>query len=495
MPFLIWLITNKIGFEVTFYYICVFALFIVFSFLQNNINILKINKLIVAFALCEAIICILQSLGIVKSIANFFAIAGIAANPNVTAMFIVMSLPAIISLFSKENRKILCLIIGIEVVALILLKSRTAFVGICVIAFCLFLKNYYKNRKIIVIISVCVVLMGILIVPKLYNFKKDSADGRFFIWKVATEMITDKPLGYGYGTIVNSYNKAQSVYIQTHTLTKQEQKTAEYVYNFMNDYLEMAVMGGIAGGILYLMFVISILYLGLKHWKTDFYAFLAVLVFAVMGLMNFAFFAPQIALLFAYYSAISTKNAKTLCEIKPNRNIFLIVGLAFLFVACGYVYTRFKVNSAYNLYYDKNITEAKTELQKLKLFTSNEIYSLCFGDCYFAEKNFENALNYYSKAVDFAYHPKTLIKMANCEFHLQNYEPALEYLHSASNIQPVLFEPHYCEMMVYLKSRNFEKAQEKANFILQKEIKFQNKKIDYFKEQANKVLKIKELQQ
>ena len=84
--------------------------------------------------------------------------------------------------------------------------------------------------------------------------------------------------------------------------------------------------------------------------------------------------------------------------------------------------------------------------------------------------------------------------MANCEFHLQNYEPALEYLHSASNIQPVLFEPHYCEMMVYLKSRNFEKAQEKANFILQKEIKFQNKKIDYFKEQANKVLKIKELQ-
>jgi len=231
-----------------------------------------------------------------------------------------------------------------------------------------------------------------------------------------------------------------------------------------------------------------------RNDKGNFYAFLGVLAFAVMGLMNFAFFAPQIALLFAWYSAISTKNAKTLCEVKPNKNIFLIVGLAFLFVAGGYVYTRFKVNSAYNLYDDKNITGAKTELQKLKLFTSNEIYHLCFGDCYFAEKDYESALNYYSKAVEYAYHPKTLIKMANCEFRLQNYEKAIEYLHSASNIQPVLFEPHFCEMMVYLKSGNFEKAQEKANFILQKEIKFENKKIDYFKEQASKVLKIKELQ-
>jgi len=539
MPFLIWLITNRIGFEVTFYYICVFALFIVFSFRQNNINILKINKLIIAFALCEAIICILQSLKIVTSTTIFFEVAGISTNPNVTAMFIVMSFPAIISFFSKGNGKILCLIIGIELIALILLKSRTAFLGVCVIAFCLFLKNYYNNRKIIAIISVCVVLIGILAVPKLYNFKKDSADGRFFIWKVATEMIIDKPLGYGYGTIVNSYNKAQSVYIQTHTTTKQEQNNAEFTYNLMNDYLEMAVMGGIAGGILYLTFIISILLFGLKYStchcgldpqsvdlqsrrknkaiagqarndsthqarndsilqarndKRDFYAFLGVLGFAVMGLMNFAFFAPQIALLFAYYSAISAKNAKTLCEIKPNKSIFLGLGLVFLFVACGYIYARFKVNSAYNLLDSKNITEAKTELQKLKLFTSNEIYHRCFGDCYFAEKDFENALICYSKAVEYAYQPKTLIKMANCDFHLKNYDKAVEYLHSASSIQPVLFEPHYCEMMIYLNSGNFEKAQEKANFILKKEIKFQNKKIDFFKEQANKVLKINKLQ-
>ena len=494
MPFVIGLITNRIGYEVTFYYGCVFALFIVFSFRQNNINIRQINKLIVAFAFCEAMICMLQSLELVTSATKFFEVAGISTNPNVTAMCIVMSLPAIISLFNKENRKILCVIIGIELVALILLKSRTAFLGVCVIAFCLLLKNCCKNRKMMAIVSICVVLTGILAVPTLYNFKKDSANGRFFIWKVATEMIIENPAGYGYGTVVNSYNKAQSVYIQTHTTTKQERNTAAFIYNLMNDYLEMAVMGGVAGGVLYLAFVTGILYVGLKYRETDFYAFLGVLAFAVMGLVNFAFFAPQVALLFAWYAAISTKNAKTLYKFKPNKSIFLIVGLAFLCVACGYVYARFKVNSAYNLLDNKNITEAKAELKKLKLFTSNEIYYRCFGDCCFAEKDFENALNYYSKAVEYACQPKTLLKMANCDFHLQNYEKALEYLHVASHIQPVLFEPHYCEMMIYLHSGNFEKAQQKANFILQKEIKFENPKIDFYKEKANKVLKIKQLQ-
>jgi hypothetical protein len=338
------------------------------------------------------------------------------------------------------------------------------------------------------------VVIGILAIPKLYHFKKDSADGRFFLWKLATEMISDKPLGYGYGTIVNSYNKAQSVYFQTHITTRQEQNTAEFIYNLMNDCLEMAVMGGIAGGILYLAFVSSILYCGLKHWKTDFYAFLGVLTFAIMGLVNFAFFAPQVVLLFAYYSAISTKNAKTLCEIRPNKNTFLVCGLVFLFVACGYIYARYKVNAAYKLLDNKDITGAKTQLQKLKLFTSNEIYHRCFGDCYFIEKDFEKSLHYYSKAVEYAYQPKILIKMANCEFYLQNDEQALAYLHSASNIQPVLFEPHYCEMMIYLNEKNVEKAQEKANFIMKKEIKFTNKKIDFYKEKAYRVLKIKELQ-
>ncbi|MDR2510950.1 MAG: O-antigen ligase family protein [Bacteroidales bacterium] len=385
-------------------------------------------------------------------------------------------------------------IIGIEIIALILLKSRTAFLGVCVVAFCLFLKNFYKNKKIIVLSGICIVLICILVIPKLYNFKKDSADGRFFIWKVATEMITDKPLGYGYGTIVNCYNKAQSTYIQTHTTTKQEQNTAEFTYNLMNDYLEMSVMGGVAGGILYLTFVVSVLYLGLKYWKRDFYTFIGVLVFAVMGLMNFAFFAPQVVLLFAYYAAISAKNAKVFCEIKATLNIFLVFGLAFLFVACGYIYVRFKINYAYELLENNHITEAKIKLQKTKLFTSNEIYYRCLGDCYFAEKDFAYSLNYYSKAVEYAYQPKTLIKMANCEFHFQNYEQALKYLHSASNVQPVLFEPHYCEMIVYLKSGKFEKAKDKAIFILQKEIKLQNKKIDFYQEQASKVLKITELQ-
>jgi len=67
IPFLTLLITKTIGFEVAFYYLCVFALFMVFYFRQNYININNINKLIITFALCESIFCVLQFLNFLLS--------------------------------------------------------------------------------------------------------------------------------------------------------------------------------------------------------------------------------------------------------------------------------------------------------------------------------------------------------------------------------------------------------------------------------------------
>jgi len=66
---------------------------------------------------------------------------------------------------------------------------------------------------------------------------------------------------------------------------------------------------------------------------------------------------------------------------------------------------------------------------------------------------------------------------------------AIDDLNFAANIEPILFQPHYDLMMLYLRNKDIKRAKEKAKYIVKKRIKIPSKQIDYYKQQANKVLK------
>lgn len=170
---------------------------------------------IVIIALTESVIVLLQVVGVVASKNSFFLCTGSWVNPNVTAMFLAMSLFGLLKLKERSEKKLLLNLSLLGIVsAICLLQCRSAY-----LAAILFLANYYgQNIKKILSKkwkllrpSLAATLFALLIIIAAYllsiSFKKESATARVQIWKNSLNLIIKRPAtGYGFGLFEKQYN-------------------------------------------------------------------------------------------------------------------------------------------------------------------------------------------------------------------------------------------------------------------------------------------------
>ncbi|MBO5191946.1 MAG: O-antigen ligase family protein, partial [Bacteroides sp.] len=103
----------------------------------------------------------------------------------------------------------------------------------------MFFRNHWKG-----------VLMGGAVLAVLacgaYHLKKDSADGRLLMWKVAARAVCERPwTGYGWESVAGAYGDAQEAYFANGDYTATEAHVAgspEYVFN---EYLQVAMAWGV----------------------------------------------------------------------------------------------------------------------------------------------------------------------------------------------------------------------------------------------------------
>ena len=279
-----------------------------------------------------------QWLGFMDSENPLFPITGFNDNPNVTAMYLVGVMPLLFHRFTKReaNRphgvpSLRWRVLGgaFIILAILLLRCRTAYIGLAV-EICVFLLikfspterkieklksgkievsskkelplfnsstfQFYKDKKLPLFNSstfkfykVCIVCGTIIIaaisVGKLYNMKRDSADGRLLIWRLSAQMIAEQPLGHGYGLFEKHYNLRQAEYFRNNGGTDTERRNAAFTCMAYNDYLEHGVDGGIIGMAFLIGFYALAIRRAYKQGDTAATAILA--AFAVMSLMNF----------------------------------------------------------------------------------------------------------------------------------------------------------------------------------------------------------------
>lgn len=243
-------------------------------FSKAAINLLSVCKIITIIAIIESVICILQYFGFIPSLDSLFKVTGSNVNPNVTAMFLAMAVPALLLVLfnpikvSNLYRVLSTTSIILCLIALILLQCRTAFIGTAVSTvliinhqFQLLHKLQTKFSKPIIILIVATTLcLTAIAFTLLYHHKQASSDGRLFIWKISLQAIAHKPiLGSGYGQFEHDYNLAQAKYFATGTATKQEIRNASYVHMSYNEFLENLFEGGIIGLVLFLALIATFL--------------------------------------------------------------------------------------------------------------------------------------------------------------------------------------------------------------------------------------------
>lgn len=253
-----------------------------------------INGLIF-IALIQVFFIMLQFLGITDSGNPYFKIVGATENPTVAAIYFVGVLPLLQSRIKCNKLGIFYIfLLLLLLLCIYLLKCRTAYIGCLVVA--LVYTIMLKGRSVFGIldnVKKWVVVLGFVSFVifaggmKLYELKKDSADGRILIWKLSTELIAENPWGYGYGLFEKNYNLKQADYFRAKKYSDAELRNASFIYMPYNDFLEHGVEGGVVGGMFLLLFYVVMIVMALKRKQCV--ASAIFISFGVMSMTNFVY--------------------------------------------------------------------------------------------------------------------------------------------------------------------------------------------------------------
>lgn len=266
-----------------------------------------------------------QRMGFMEPESSMYPVTGACDNPNVTAMYLVGCVPLIVHRLRCSDRKVAyVLFLVLALLAVVLLRCRTAYIGLAVEAAVFFLFSSKDSRikgfsllknsegdnpKIhsslgkvfLAVVALLVVSVGAV---RMYQMKRDSADGRLLVWKVSASMIAEHPMGCGYGLFPKHYNLRQAEYFHEEHGTETERRNASFVYMAYNDFLEHGVEGGVIGMLFLMGFYVLIIKDSSLPSKGGRCLSAVLYAFAVMSLVNFVVAGIQTWLLVICCAAV-----------------------------------------------------------------------------------------------------------------------------------------------------------------------------------------------
>lgn len=176
-----------------------------------------------------------------------------------------------------------------------------------------------------------------------YNLKRGSADGRLFLWKIATQAIAKEPVfGVGLGNFAGAYGQAQYNYFSK-GIDEKEAMTADCPAYAFNEFLQIGVEQGIIGLLLFLGVVILAIRGCLRDKKKAgiLGAIVAVLVFAFT---SYPFSVLPICIAFVVVVALANAGME---RIKINKFILAALFFAICIYNFSFLHNATALTNAY----------------------------------------------------------------------------------------------------------------------------------------------------
>lgn len=475
--------------------------------------------LIVGFV--EAIIGLGQLYGFFPSGHYLFKTTGTFLNPGPYGGFIALMFPLTLHywLYFRKRKKILRYVfLSIGMVCLLVFPatlSRTAW-GAAAIG-CMLVAIYetgitdklkdlyqkYRRRAVLCIVLFCLLSGGVIY--GIYQFKKDSANGRLFIWKITALAIRNTSLkGVGLGGFPAAYAQSQINYFKEKEASAIEKHVAGSPEYAFNEYLRIFLEQGIAGGILFLFLTSLIIRRGIKNEQTGAAgSFLCLSVFAIASYPYYLWEFLVVWVLLATICASQTKPPSS--ESSKNRRIsifalftvFILIASLSICVAQWYFYHR-----------------ASKEWEKIRPFYTMKAYSKIIDDyirlypqlnhdpkfvfeyavTLNAEKRHEQADSILSRGLQISCDPMFYNVKGRNYHEMGAYRKAEACYMNAIYLIPERIYPYYLLTKLYADSAAgypAEKMQWAASIVLKKEAKVHSTAIDEMRNEVRKILKEK----
>lgn len=488
---------------------------------------------ITGIATLESLYCLCQFFGYFTTANKNFAVTGSWSNPNVTAIFLALTVPVFLFMFQEKYKKIVWAGFLSLLVALLLLKCRAAFIG-TVLSVIIFYGLEYdfiawaKDKKNKTTAKALLILGLLILIPlssQLYNAKKASADGRKFIWRLSAIMATEKPVtGYGYGYFEKEYNLYQANYIQKGKATPEELENAGPVIMPHNELLQNAVEGGGIGLVLIVLFFGSLLITVkeknrtyrneldlqdnveiISKTKKNIFnlSYAGVVAFIGMSMVNSTIqIVPVMCMMIIYAAIICSTLIPLPLPVKFSfiekskaisilyKSLVIITSIYFLYLLFGMVIAD-KQNKKAKLLKESGYYEQALQIMyTLKPYLEEDSYYWeNYGRIHFRAQNFQEAIVCFKKAQTLSALPSLFIGAGKNYEKLQQYSQAIKEYETLISLNPTKFSYRMLLLEAYLKNKDSAKAIKIAQRIIQLKPKIPSEKVNRYKNICGVLLK------
>jgi tetratricopeptide (TPR) repeat protein len=325
----------------------------------------------------------------------------------------------------------------------------------------------------------------------MYYLKKDSADGRTFIWKNSIELIKQNPMGVGIGNFSGSYGHIQAAYFEAGYASEDEKRIAGNPEYAFNEYLQICAEQGITGFLFFICIIIYSLYVGVKQKKIAATASLLALLIAAGA--SYPFNVLPCLIVFVFLLAL-INNEKNIIALP--KAISIAFAFCTLIVVSLCLSNRYPTYDAYTkwhkmkqLYNHRNYEDTATGYRIIYPLLSDQLDFLFeYAQCLSKSEQYVESNAVLEKAVRIRCDPMLYNVMGrNCQV-LKQYAEAEQCFRKATNIVPSRIYPWYLLANLYVEMDEMEKAQETARIVLTKEPKVQSTAVREMREKMKEIV-------
>lgn len=483
---------------------------------KQKISVDFLNYLFLSLALIQLLHGLLQFIGLMPNYENSpFKIGGAFMNPGAYANFVIVLLPfSLVCALYNQNKFLKYysyVILLLSIIMLGLSNARTAWIAGVIIIIIIINRKFKlikrivslnKLNKILLISSIIILLFASAYV--LYNLKRNSANGRVFIWQNSIHLISQKPLfGSGYNMFYKAINDYQAQFFSKNKTSSFIPLSGDVKYAF-NDFLEITVNLGIFG----LLFFLSLLFTSLRvpiinkdispqNVNFLYSAKLSIIAILITSLFSYPLNIHSILILFYFNIAVLSASLQKPLKVITfhNYSIKLIFGISFM-LAVFFEYYHIQIFQAFKKwkkavdYVDsRQLKEANILFNEIepKLNFSYE-FLFNYGNWYRLQGDYFNAIRYLEKSAESVSNKDLYIALGDCYQGLNELKKAEACYIKAGNFMPYLFTPKYELFKLYKQTKDTQNALFIANELLGQEIKIYSPVIGEIKAEAFKYI-------
>jgi O-antigen ligase len=361
------------------------------------------------------------------------------------------------------------------------------------------LKNIYNRHRKTVLL--CTIILCILFSGAAYgvfHFKKDSANGRLFMWKINTLAIQEAPItGVGLGGFPAAYAEAQMTYFKSNRATDTEKLVAGSPEYAFNEYLRIFLEQGIVGGILFLLITFLIIIKGIKNRQIGASgSFLALSIFAFA---SYPYYLWEFLVMWVLLATICVSKREKETKNSPKTYIFVSIFLCALLTTSFFVAKKQKtyheahqawehLRPRYSMRAYENVINKYEQL--FPKLNHHPRFVFEYAMTLNATEQREKAATILQRGLEISNDPMFYNVQGRNYHEMGKFDKAETSFLNSSYLLPERIYPYYLLTLLFADSANYqpEKMRQMARIVLEKEPKVHSTAIDEMREEVRKML-------